>query len=133
MRGQVLANQTPETKHTAHLCRGPEGHESGPSLQGQKAVSLSALSICSQPLSNLGPLALPVGARSQRQTQGPSNGSFLASVWAHKARVGSLFQGTRVSMKSHLEASSLKSGRGPTVWWRGQDRDVGVGSTAGDP
>lgn len=46
--------------------------------EGQKAVSLSALSIGSSPMSNLKPLALPVGARSQGKTQGSSDGSFLA-------------------------------------------------------
>lgn len=55
----------------------------------------------------------------------------LHPVWAHKARVDRLVSEPQGFYKETTWKTSSPEEwpRGPTVWWQGQDRDVGAGGT----
>lgn len=94
-------------------------------------MSLSAFSICSGPLSNLGPLALPVGQEPATDSR-TLKWQFPCTSLGLLARVDRFVSEPQGFYKETTWKTSSPEGwpRGTHgVWWQGQDRDVGVGST----
>lgn len=118
MWGQALANQTPETKHTAfHLCRGPEGCESECSLHLLWPTCLIS-----------GLRLFPWEPGASHRPKDPQMAVSFHPVWAHKARVDRLVSEPQGFYKETTWKTS-QSGHGD-LWCGGRGRTEMRGQAA---